>query len=197
MSTSLSPSRRSTASGTSLRRSNGESVFTEHGAVRFTTRDILDAEQRLLETATQRTRYGLTTDAVAEVIGAFEKRYDLTLDEGQRALVLGFAADPRRIVVGIGPAGAGKTTAMRAVAEAWRTTGRRVVPLAPSAAAAEVLATELGLPGREPAQVPTRPHRRSVRRRRVVQAAARRLGPDRRGRDGRHPQARLGRALRT
>ena len=131
------------ASSTSLRRSNGESVFTEHGAVRFTTRDILDAEQRLLETATQRTRYGLTTDAVAEVIGAFEKRYDLTLDEGQRALVLGFAADPRRIVVGIGPAGAGKTTAMRAVAEAWRTTGRRVVPLAPSAAAAEVLATEL------------------------------------------------------
>ena len=91
----------------------------------------------------RRTRYGLTTDAVTEIIGAFEKRYDLTLDEGQRALVLGFAADPRRIVVGIGPAGAGKTTAMRAVAEAWRTTGRRVVPLAPSAAAAEVLATEL------------------------------------------------------
>ena len=130
-------------SGIALRRSNGESVFTEHGAVRFTTREILDAEQRLLETATQRTRYGLTTDAVAEIIGAFERRYDLTLDEGQRALVLGFAADPRRIVVGIGPAGAGKTTAMRAVAEAWRTTGRRVVPLAPSAAAAEVLATEL------------------------------------------------------
>ncbi|WP_246456504.1 MobF family relaxase [Nocardioides mesophilus] len=132
------------AASTPLRRSNGESVFTEHGAVRFTTRDILDAEQRLLETATQRTRYGLTTDAVTEMIGAFEKRYDLTLDEGQRALVLGFAADPRRIVVGIGPAGAGKTTAMRAVAEAWRTTGRRVVPLAPSAAAAEVLGAELG-----------------------------------------------------
>lgn len=131
------------ASSTSLRRSNGESVFTEHGAVRFTTRDILDAEQRLLETANQRTRYGLTTEAVAEVVGVFEKRYGLTLDEGQRALVLGFAADPRRIVVGIGPAGAGKTTAVRAVAEAWRTTGRRVVPLAPSAAAAEVLATEL------------------------------------------------------
>jgi ATP-dependent exoDNAse (exonuclease V) alpha subunit len=33
---------------------------------------------------------------------------------------------------------------MRAVAEAWRTTGRRVIPLAPSAAAAEVLGNELG-----------------------------------------------------
>ena len=47
-------------------------------------------------------------------------------------------------MVGIGPAGAGKTTAMRAVAEAWRTTGRRVIPLAPSATAAEVLGAELG-----------------------------------------------------
>ena len=132
------------AAGTSLRRSNGESVFTEHGAARYTTRDILDAEQRLLDTAVQHTRYGLTRDSVSELVGRFEQRYGLTLDDGQRALVLGFAADPRRLVVGIGPAGAGKTTAMKAVAEAWRTTGRRVVPLAPSAAAAEVLASELG-----------------------------------------------------
>ena len=33
---------------------------------------------------------------------------------------------------------------MRLVAEAWRTTARRVIPLAPSAAAAEVLGNELG-----------------------------------------------------
>ena len=77
-------------------------------------------------------------------MAAFEQRHDVTLDAGQRALVLGFTTDPRRLVVGIGPAGAGKTTAMRAVAEAWRTTGRRVIPLAPSATAAEVLGAELG-----------------------------------------------------
>lgn len=127
-----------------LRRVNGESVFTQHGATRYTTQDLLDAERRLLTTAQQPTRYGLTTTALTELIGAFEKRYDITLDAGQRALVHGFAGDPRRLVVGIGPAGAGKTTAMRAVAAAWSTTGRRVVPLAPSATAAEVLADELG-----------------------------------------------------
>ncbi|MFZ5848871.1 MAG: MobF family relaxase [Actinomycetota bacterium] len=132
------------ATGTSLRRSTGDSVFTQHGAARYTTRDILAAEKRLLDTAVQHTRYGLTREMVTELVGAFEQRYHLTLDAGQRALVLAFAADPRRLVVGIGPAGAGKTTAMKAVSEAWRTTGRRVVPLAPSAAAAEVLATELG-----------------------------------------------------
>jgi conjugative relaxase-like TrwC/TraI family protein len=126
-----------------LRRASGESVFTEHGAARYTTQDLLDAERRLLTTAQQPTRYGITPAAVTELIGAFERRYGITLDHGQRTLVHGFTGDPRRLVVGIGPAGAGKTTAMRAVAEAWTTTGRRVVPLAPSAAAAQVLAKEL------------------------------------------------------
>jgi conjugative relaxase-like TrwC/TraI family protein len=127
-----------------LQRANGESVFTQHGAARFTTQDLLDAERRLLAMAEQSTRYGITSTAITELIGAFEQRYGITLDHGQRALVHRFAGDPRRLVVGIGPAGAGKTTAMRAVAAAWNTTGRRVVPLAPSAGAAEVLAEELG-----------------------------------------------------
>jgi AAA domain len=33
---------------------------------------------------------------------------------------------------------------MRAVADLWRSTGRRVIPLAPSAVAAKVLSEELG-----------------------------------------------------
>ena len=40
--------------------------------------------------------------------------------------------------------GCRKTTAMRALTQAWRTTGHRVIPLAPSAAAADVLRDELG-----------------------------------------------------
>jgi ATP-dependent exoDNAse (exonuclease V) alpha subunit len=126
------------------RRSNGESVLHEHGTTRYTTQDLLDAERRLLTYAAQPTKTGLSPTHVLELMGSFEDRYDVTLDAGQRALVLGFVSDPRRLVVGIGPAGAGKTTAMRAVAEAWRTTGRRVIPLAPSATAAEVLGAELG-----------------------------------------------------
>jgi tRNA(Met) C34 N-acetyltransferase TmcA len=77
-------------------------------------------------------------------MGAFEYRHGVTLDTGQRALVHGFTTDPRRLVAGIGPAGAGKTTALRAIAAVWRSTGHRVVPLAPSASAAEVLGAELG-----------------------------------------------------
>ncbi|HET9873184.1 MAG TPA: AAA family ATPase [Propionibacteriaceae bacterium] len=48
--------------------------------------------------------------------------------------------------LGLAPAGTGKTTAMRAVVDAWGETGRPLVALAPSAAAADVLGDELGIP---------------------------------------------------
>jgi conjugative relaxase-like TrwC/TraI family protein len=127
-----------------VRRSNGENVLVDHGSARYTTQDLLDAEQRLLEYAHQPTSYALAPDHVHTRVKSFEERNEVRLDPGQRDMVLGFAADPRRLVVGIGPAGAGKTTAMRALAATWRSTGRRVVPLAPSAAAADVLSAELG-----------------------------------------------------
>ena len=41
------------------RRSNGESVLHEHGSTRYTTQDLLDAEQRLLGYAAQPTNLGL------------------------------------------------------------------------------------------------------------------------------------------
>ena len=125
------------------RRSNGESLLHEHGTTRYTTQDLLDAEQRLLDLAAQPTGRAMRSDRVVELISAFEQRHQVSLDPGQRTLVHGFTTDPRCLTVGIGPAGAGKTTAMKALAETWRTTGRRVVPLAPSATAAEVLGSEL------------------------------------------------------
>ena len=54
-----------------------------------------------------------------------------------------FACDERLLLAGIGPAGTGKTTAMRAYAHLLRQHGRRLIPLATSAAAAHVLGREL------------------------------------------------------
>ena len=48
------------------------------------------------------------------------------------------------MVAAVGPAGSGKTTAMRAACHAWEAAGRRVIPLATSAKSAEVLGAELG-----------------------------------------------------
>ena len=88
-------------------------------------------------------------DAVLEASLAIEEaRTGLTLDAGQRSLVGAFATSKARLAVGIGPAGSGKTTAMRAFTHAWSSAGPhggRVVPLATSSKAAQVLGSELGL----------------------------------------------------
>jgi hypothetical protein len=61
-------------------------------------------------------------------------------------LAIAFATDAKLLSIGIGPAGSGKTTAMRALAAILDAQGRRLIPLATSAAAASVLAAELDRP---------------------------------------------------
>ena len=68
----------------------------------------------------------------------------VTLNAGQAALVHGMATSGARLQLAIAPAGAGKTTAMRALAAAWEADGGTVIGLAPSAAAAAVLREQLG-----------------------------------------------------
>ena len=50
-----------------------------------------------------------------------------------------------RLQLAIAPAGAGKTTAMRALTRAWTDDGGQVIGLAPSAAAAAVLGEQTGI----------------------------------------------------
>jgi conjugative relaxase-like TrwC/TraI family protein len=133
------------AEPTPLRRSDGSSVFTQHGAERYTSQAVLDAEARLVDAAGYATAVGVDGQTTDAVLTAHEQRTGRQLDAGQRALVKAFACDGRLLVAGIGPAGAGKTTAMTALAEVIGAGGTgRLVPLATSASAAGVLADELG-----------------------------------------------------
>jgi hypothetical protein len=128
-----------------LTRADGANVFTVHGADRYTTQEILDAEARLLDAARTPTAVGVAGDTFDRIRETHEAATGRPLDPGQAALARGFACDGRLVTVGIGPAGSGKTAAMRLFAAAWQTTGGRVIPLAPSARAAAVLGDELGL----------------------------------------------------
>ena len=67
------------------------------------------------------------------------------LDAGQAALVRQMCTSGARLQLAIAPAGAGKTTAMRALTLAWTQEGGQVLGLAPSAAAAAVLAEQTGI----------------------------------------------------
>jgi conjugative relaxase-like TrwC/TraI family protein len=128
-----------------LRRSDGSSVFTQYGAERYTSQAVLNAEARLVEAASLTTTVGVDGQSTDLTLAEYERRTGGRLDPGQRALVKAFACDGRLLLAGIGPAGSGKTTAMRALAEVIYAEGTgRLVPLATSASAAAVLAADLG-----------------------------------------------------
>jgi conjugative relaxase-like TrwC/TraI family protein len=127
-----------------LRRVDGSSVYTVAGAALYTSTRILDAEQRLITTAGRRD--GSAVDQVAVELALLEMAANGTaLDSGQAALVRRTCSSGARVQLAIAPAGAGKTTAMRALTLAWTQDGGQVLGLAPSAAAAALLAEQTGI----------------------------------------------------
>jgi hypothetical protein len=127
-----------------LRRVDGSSVYTVAGAALHTSARILDAEARLVTAAG---RYdGSAVDQVAVDLALLEMAANGTaLDVGQTSLVRQMCSSGARLQMAIAPAGAGKTTAMRALVLAWTEDGGQVLGLAPSATAAAVLGEQTGI----------------------------------------------------
>ncbi|MDO5678270.1 MAG: MobF family relaxase [Propionibacteriaceae bacterium] len=129
-----------------FRRDDGTSVFRPVNSAIFTSEGQLAAEDRLLERSRDLT--GPTVAVVTVERVAREPDADgLVLGEDQAEALTRIAVSGRALDVLVGPAGAGKTTAMNALRRAWEAehgTGS-VVGLAPSAVAAQVLADDLGI----------------------------------------------------
>jgi hypothetical protein len=126
-----------------LRRADGSSVYTVAGADLFTSTRILEAERRLVATAGRTD--GRTVDGVAADLALLESAANgIALDAGQAALVRAMATFGARLQLAIAPAGAGKTTALRTLTQAWLEGGGQVLGLAPSAAAAAQLRDQTG-----------------------------------------------------
>ena len=127
-----------------LRRVDGSSVYTVAGADLYTSQRILDAERRLVLAAGRRD--GSAVDESAVALALLEMAANRTaLDPGQASLVRQMCTSGARLQLAIAPAGAGKTTAMRALTLAWTQDGGQVLGLAPSAAAAAVLGEQTGI----------------------------------------------------
>jgi ATP-dependent exoDNAse (exonuclease V) alpha subunit len=126
-------------------------------AALYTSTRILDAEARLVAAAGR--RGGASVEQAAVDLALLEMAANGTaLDAGQAALVRQMCTSGARLQLAIAPAGARKTTAMRALTLAWTEDGGQVVGLAPSAAAAAVLGEQTGTgsdTGRQAHLVPT------------------------------------------
>lgn len=124
------------------RRRDGSSRFVPENSEIFTTQVLLDAEDALV-------RWSRSTDAPRlanpQALASSGRRAP---SEDQLAAIEAVATSGRRLDLMVGPAGAGKTTALSALVEAWQAEhgAGSVTALAPSSAAAEVLGESLGAP---------------------------------------------------
>ncbi|MDN2495932.1 TrwC relaxase [Nocardia nova] len=133
---------------TVFQRRDGSSVYTVPGVQTYTSARRLGTEQRLLDLSIQPGARTLPPQLVTAAIAAYHAEpanNHAQLNTGQTALITHFATSSTRIAVANAPAGTGKTTAMRVLVNAWHTSGGTVLGLAPTAAAAAVLAETTGI----------------------------------------------------
>ncbi len=127
-----------------LRRGDGTSRLRPHRAEWYSSARILEAEDRLLDLASAIDAPVVQPPVVDEALTR-SLRDGITIGADQADAIRAIATSARRVDLLVGPAGTGKTTTLRALRSAWEDAhgDGSVVGLAPSAAAADVLAGEL------------------------------------------------------
>lgn len=117
----------------------------------YTTRDLLEIEQRLVDSATRRLQEGSAVAVPALVEAALSARAHLSTE--QVGMVRRLTSDGDGVSVVHALAGSGKTTALGAAVEAWRASGYHVIGACLSAKAASVLRDETGVDASTMAQL--------------------------------------------
>lgn len=126
-----------------FRREDGTSVFRPRYSVKYSSTAIIEAEERLLGRSEANGAPTVRSAVTARVLAHSKGK----LSAQQRTALESITTSGRRLDLLVGPAGAGKTTAMRALRSVWITEHGHgsVIGLAPSAAAAQALADDLGI----------------------------------------------------
>jgi conjugative relaxase-like TrwC/TraI family protein len=129
-----------------LVRRDGGSIWDAPHATRYTTREMLAVEGRILHAAQlgRAASVGrLTPETVDDALAGERTPLGTDQHEALRAIT----SEGRRLEVVIGPAGTGKTTMLRVAGRAWDCAGYQVLGLAHTAMAADVLRAEADVPG--------------------------------------------------
>ena len=136
---------------------NREKLYAETGLIKaevkgqddkefFTTKAALARDEKMIaqmKAGQNKFEPAMTAERAAQTIENFERQKGFALSTGQRdALTLALSSKDQ-IVGWQGYAGAGKTTAIEAAAQALKDQGREVIGLAPTGKAAQELAASL------------------------------------------------------
>lgn len=129
-----------------LMTARGAGIDRHANSEKYTTEAVLNAEATVLDAARTPVAVLATEAAVNDVLAAHEKAEGWSLNPGQQALAKHLVGVGTLVAAGVGPAGTGKTASMKIVVKTWQSTGRNVIGLAPSAAAASVLSEDIDAP---------------------------------------------------
>jgi TrwC relaxase/AAA domain len=140
---------------------DGRSVYTAPGTERYATHGQLSMEEALVQRAQRHGAPCIAREALAARLGADPDVLDAVLREraqdaaqrtraglrlDQASMIYEVLTSDRRVSVGVGPAGSGKTYTVGAAARAWEASGGRVIGITSSQAARNILA-EAGVSG--------------------------------------------------
>jgi conjugative relaxase-like TrwC/TraI family protein len=126
-----------------IRLADGRVISSVAGEALYTTREILDIEQRIFA-GYERGRHAgaaVVPEAVVEAVLAQRTR----LDDEQLELVRSITRSGHRVQCVLGPAGSGKTTALEAAVRAWEDAGFTPLATAVQGTHAEVLGHRTGV----------------------------------------------------
>ncbi|WP_341358683.1 MobF family relaxase [Georgenia sp. M64] len=129
-----------------MRRDDGTSTLRPRHSTYYSSERLLAAEDRLLALAEDHEPALVVPPPIVETVQG--GRGDGVVVGGeQAAAITQILTSGRRLDLLVGPAGTGKSTAMAALAGAWTTAHGpgSVIGMAPSAAAAQVLAEDIGI----------------------------------------------------
>jgi Ti-type conjugative transfer relaxase TraA len=128
---------------TSLRLGNGQVVPSINDATRYSTKEMLRLEERLIRRAVDRQDDSVAVADKAALRGALAGRRSLSRD--QRRMVEDLTCSGRGVEVVVGKAGTGKTFALDAARDVWESSGVKVIGCALSARAAKELEAGSGI----------------------------------------------------
>lgn len=127
-----------------LRLADGRSAYTRPGAIYYATPGTLRAERALREATTDVGAHTLDAQLVSAVAEEYA-RGGMPLGDDQLGVLRAITTTPHALQVLTAPAGAGKSTTLGALQRVYAKAGRRVLGLATTQIAAQIL-TDEGLP---------------------------------------------------
>lgn len=123
---------------------NGVGIDRRDNAEVYSTTDQLDRERAILTAAETPVPVFVASADIDAALDRFTQARGFSLNAGQADMARYLLTCGTQLSVAVGPAGTGKTTSMKLVTGLWKEQGRQVIGLAPSAAAAKVLAGDIG-----------------------------------------------------